>query len=144
MSGSVTFNVSGIETDIRDFPDGPVEAEIVKAEVEVSKKGNPMVVLTYQVFHPEHGEATVKDFMVPSDHNYAKKKAAHFYAAFNGVTMAEAIANGDYDLDPNEVKGGRMIIVLGVNDNGYKSIVDPWFYSETQTDVLPYMQEAAL
>lgn len=144
MSGTVTFDVSGIETEIRDFPDGPVEAEITKAEIEVSKAGNPMVVVTYKAFHPEYGSATVRDYMVPSESNYVKKRLARFYAAFNGVTFEEAKAVNDYDINPQELIGGRLIIVLGVNDNGYKSVVDPWFYSETETDVLPYMQEAAL
>jgi hypothetical protein len=144
MSGSVNFNISGVELDIRDFPDGPVESEIVKAEVEVSKTGNPMVVAHHKVFHPEYGHAIVKDFMVPSESNYVKKKNTQFYAAFHGMTFDEARQINDYDLDPQEIKGARMIVVLGVNKNGYKSIVDPWYYPETQTDVLPYMQEAAL
>jgi hypothetical protein len=144
MSGTINFDISGIETDIRDFPDGPVEAEIAKAEIEVSKAGNPMIVVSFKVFHPEVGTAIVKDHLVPSDKPFAKKKVATFYGAFNGQTLEEVRQYESLDLNPVELVGGRLIVVLGQNDNGYKQLVPPFYYPETQTDVLPYMQEAAL
>lgn len=136
----LTVDLSAVESDIRDFPDGAVEAEITEASLEVSKKGNAMIALRFKVFHPEHGTATVRDWLVPSFAN----KVAKFVKAFNGLTQEELKAYENVDLDPTELKGGRMIVVLGTDDNGYKTIAPPWYFAETEVDVLPYMQEEVL
>jgi predicted dinucleotide-binding enzyme len=144
MSGTINFDISGIETNIGDFPDGPVEAEIVKAEIEISKATNAMIVVHFKVFHPDIGHALVRDYLVPSDKTFAKKKIATFYGAYQGLTLEEVRQSESIDINPIELKGAQMIVVLGTNDKGYKQLVPPFYYDARQTDVLPYMQEAAL
>ena len=140
MSGLMTVDLSGVEANIGDFPDGPVEAEIAEASLDVSKKGDPMISLQIRVTHPEYGTAMVKDWL-PSTF---PSKVAKFVQAFNGLTAEELKQYQNVDLDPTEIKGGRLIVYLGTNEQGYKNIVQPWYTSEVNVDVLPYLNESVL
>jgi hypothetical protein len=139
----LTFNAADVRQPLSTWPDGPVTASINSAVLETSKNsGEPMIVLELELFHPEHGYNTVKDWLP-----YAfPAKLAAFFQAFHHLSgeefRAEVAENeGELEIDDAELVGGTLIVVLGdvENNNGktYKNIVAPWYFSDERDDVLP-------
>ena len=80
---SMIVDVSQVESSIRDFPNGPVEATVREAKLDVAKSsGNQMVVMKLEIYHPSVGSATITD-RLPAAFP-AKVKA--FWKAVNDFT----------------------------------------------------------
>lgn len=148
MAGTVTFDLSQIEANKSDFPNGPVEATIKEAKATVSKNsGNPQIELLFEIYHPDVGVATIRDWLPFT----FPRKVGHFWAAYNNMTIEEVRAGGAIDIDPDELVGATLLLNLGEEEGTLKSgekamfkqIVSPWYFSDTRTDLLPYMQDDA-
>lgn len=139
----MTFNAENVRQPLVSWPDGPVTATINAAELTTSKSsGEPMIVVEFEVFHPEYGTSTLRDYLPFA----FGAKCTAFYQSFYRLNAQELKAemaenNGDLELDDQELVGGTMIVVLGdvENQDGktYKNVVAPWYYSDDRDDVLP-------
>lgn len=130
-------DVSQVEADIRSFPDGPVEATIKTVTPDVSKKGNNMLVLEVELYHPAVGSVTTRDWL-PS--NFPAKVKA-FWMAVNDFTEEQIAADPQLKIEPDELKGAQLIVHLGLDEDKetkkvYKKIVPPWYYPISRTDLL--------
>lgn len=136
----VDFSEVNDRTSIRDFPDGPVEATINNATLDVSKtSAAPMIRLEFTVYHPDHGEATLKDTL-PS---LFPAKVQAFWQAFNRLSKEELKNESAADIDPADLVGASLIVVLGESTNEktgktYKQVDYPWYYADDRVDVLEY------
>lgn len=128
-----TFSVdlSNLKTPIWQFPNGPIEATIVSAKVDVAASGNPKLAIEWEVYHPEVGTATLYDNL-PSVGFDAK--VAAFWMALNELTPEDIQASPKIDIDPGGLRGAQMIVQLGEQERKdkpgttRKSVVAPWYY----------------
>lgn len=129
-SSTFVVDVSGVEGSVRDFPNGPLEATVKEAKLDVAKSsGNQMVVMKLEVYHPSVGTAVITD-RLPSAFP-AKVKA--FWKAVNDFTEEEIAANPQVEIDPPSLIGAQLIVQLGTKENKdtgatYKDITPPWYY----------------
>ena len=130
-------DTSGVESHISEFPVGPIEATVKSAKPDVSKKGGAMLVLELTIYHPAHGEATIKDWLPQSFP--AKVKA--FWMAINDFTQEQMADNPVVEINPPDLIGAQLILQLGEQENEqdgktYKRIVAPWYYPISRADLL--------
>lgn len=151
MGAIVEFDFSEVQASLRDFPPGPVEAEIIEATAEISKNsGNPMIVIKFEVTHPNHGSARLTDYLSPG----FAAKGAKFWQAINSMSEDELRSQEQVGIDADNLVGSRLIVVLdegeedtytdknGNERKAHRRGLDyPWYYSEEQVDVLPYLSE---
>ena len=133
-------DISNIPANIQDFPAGAVEATILSAKMDVSKeKGNPLIRLEWEVYHPAVGTAILKNDTLPSAFP-AKVKA--FWQALNAFTNEDMADQPEAQIDPDALVGAQLILQIGPKEssNGkvYTSVLTPWYYPITRTDVLSY------
>lgn len=127
---SFVVDISSVEPRIQDFPDGVYEATITNPRLDVSKKGNPVINMDLVIYHPNLGEAVVKDSL-PSAF---PRKVRAFWMAFNDLTAEEIAGQQTVEIEnPSDLEGGQILVQLGTQENKetgrtYKSIVAPWYY----------------
>lgn len=147
MSGTLVVDLSGVQCDIRDFPDGPVEATIKSAKYDISERsGQPMIVVQFEIFHPEVGSSEIRDFLVAS----FPRKIKGFWQALNNYSVEEMKEQANVEIDPLTLEGAQLILVLGMREKQdkegnkvmRKDIVAPWYYPAERTDLLPYLNDA--
>lgn len=137
-----TFKVdlSKAKANLSEWPNEFVEATVNDASVDVSKAGNPMLKLEFEIYHPEYGTAVLYDTL-PT--NFEVKSKA-FYQAFHRLSDEEIKEEHEVELDPRELTGATMIVKLGEREyqgKMYKQSDNPWFLSDERTDVLNYLDE---
>lgn len=135
-------DISSVQAPIQEFPNGPVEAQVAKAELDVAKSsGNMMLRIEFEIYHPDHGTATLRDFLPVTFP--AKVKA--FWQALNDLTAEQMAEQPEVNIDPDEIVGSQLIIQLGEQEgnNGklYKNVSSPWYYPLSRaTDLLDYIE----
>lgn len=138
-------DTTGVETHISEFPLGPIEATVHSVKADVSKKGGAMLVLELKLYHPDHGEAIMKDWLPQSFP--AKVKA--FWMAINDFTQEQMNANPVVEINPPDLVGAQLIIQLGEQESEqdgktYKRISPPWYYPISRADLLSAGEDAPL
>jgi hypothetical protein len=139
---SLTIDLSNAGGSIRDFPVGVYEAEVIKADLEVSKgTGNPMITLELEIHHPTMGSTTLRDWLPVS---FPSKVKSFWVAAMNYTAQqaAEALSRGsEVELDPAELVGVQILVQIGekesTNDGKmYKGVVPPFYYPVSRNDLV--------
>lgn len=135
------IDVSDVAAFASDFPDGPVEAEIKKAELKIAQSsGNPMIDLTLEIYHPQFGTAKLFDNL---PHAFPRKVKA-FWMALNELTEEEVQANPKFAIDVDSLVGAQLIVNLGTEEHYnqpgrmVKKVVNPFYFPITRRDVLSY------
>jgi hypothetical protein len=136
-------DISKVEASLRDFPNVPVEAKIVSADLDVAKSsGAPIIRLEFEIYHPDVGTTTIRDVL---PHNFPAKVRA-FWMALNDFTPEQMQNQSKVEINPLELVGASMIVQLGERENPatgkiYKSVVSPWYYPLSRVDVLSLGRE---
>ncbi len=136
------IDLSGATGDIRQFDDGNYQASIKEIKLDVSSKGDPMLVIDWEVYHPRLGSATTRDWLV---HTFPNKMKG-FWLALNGITDSE-LEDESFDIDTDDLVGQTLIVVLGTQErtdkkgpNGEtiysKTFVAPWYFPSNRVDLL--------
>lgn len=145
---SLTVDLSGVATDLSVFPNGVYEAQVLTAELEISKNsGNPMITVEFEIHHPTIGTGTIKDWLSPG----FKSKIKSFWMAANGFTneqARDALASGsEIELDPDEMVGVQLLVNIGEREGRendgrmFKSVVAPFFFPVTRSDLVKWDDE---
>lgn len=144
---SLTIDLSNAGGSIRDFPVGVYEAEVIKAELEVSKNtGNPMITVELEIHHPTMGSTTLRDWLPMS----FPSKVKTFWMAANNFTpqdAAEALAkSSEVELDPTELVGIQLLVQIGERESvadgkTYKGVVPPFYYPLSRSDLVNWNNE---
>jgi hypothetical protein len=144
---SLTIDLSGATGSIRDFPVGVYEAEVVKAELEVSRNtGNPMITIELEIHHPTMGSTTLRDWLPVS---FPSKVKSFWVAAMNYTPQqaAEALSRGsEVELDPTELIGTQLLVQIGERESTsdgktYKGVVAPFYYPASRFDLVNWDNE---
>lgn len=149
--GTFVVDTSQVQANLGSFPPVPVEAKVLSVKSDVSKKGGSMLVLELGIYHPDVGEATIKDWL-PSSFP-AKVKA--FWMAINDLTEADMASAPVVEINPPDLIGAQLIVVLGREEgkdpntgqpNGkvYTKIVSPWYHPISRVELLPVPADAPL
>jgi hypothetical protein len=133
---SVQFDFAGVESNIREFPNGPVEAIVKSAMSDVSRKGNPLIRLELEIHDPNVGTATLRDTLPQG----FPAKAKAFWIAVNDFAPEE-VADLKVDIDPDTLVGAQLIIELGEKESNldgklYKQVSPPWYYPLSRAEEL--------
>lgn len=134
---TMVVDISDVQASIRDFPNHAVEAEVKSAKRGLSQTHNLKVDLELEIYHPDVGTAIIRDNLPAAFP--AKVKA--FWMAINDLTSEDMAEQTQVEIDPAALVGARLIVQLGEQEsktNGkiYKTIVAPWYYPTSRTDVL--------
>jgi hypothetical protein len=144
-----SVDVSQVRTRRDELPHGAYPAKILKAELTVSTKGDPMIVLDLELNHPAFGSVEVRDW-IPATY---PSKAKALFLAVNGYDTAEGAAviasNPNIEFDPQELVGAELIIQWGLEKgrNGkedFIGVVSPFYFPATRYDLLAWMEDAPL
>ncbi len=144
---SLTVDISNINPDLSMFPNGVYEAQVLTADLEISKNsGNPMITLQLEFHHPKLGSGVVKDWLSPG----FKSKIKSFWMAANGFDHEQAVealrSGGEIDLDPDELVGVQLLINLGEQEGRndpsrmFKTVVAPFFFPVNRKDLLTWQE----
>lgn len=142
---SLTVDLAGVATDLSQFPNGVYEAQVLSAELEISKSsGNPMVTVEFELHHPTLGTGTIKDWLSPG----FKSKIKSFWMAANGFDnqqARDALASGsEIELDPDEMVGVQLLVCIGEREGRdgdgrmFKSVVAPFFFPVSRMDLVKW------
>lgn len=132
--GTFVVDISSVQANIRDFPDGVYEAQIKSAKMDVSEKSQqPMLVMDLELYSPTHGTATIKDFLPEA----FPAKVKQFWQALNDFTAEEMANEPEVDIDPEALPGAQVLIQLGEQENPrngkvYKNVTPPWYYATSR------------
>lgn len=128
---SFVVDISSVESNISQFPNGIYPARVRKAELDVAKSsGNPIIRMELAVYSDIYGEATLRDTLPAAFP--AKVKA--FWQAYNDFTPEEIAQHPEVNIaDPADLVGAEFLIQLGEQENKatqktYKTVVAPWYY----------------
>lgn len=141
-------DISNVPQPIGEFPNGPVEATIAEAKLDVVEaNGNPIIRLIWDIYHPDVGVGRLFDSL-PSAFP-AKAKA--FWQALNDFTSEEMMEQANIELNAPELVGAQMIVHLGEKEAKqgkhkgelFKQVVSPFYYPISRLDVLSYDPNAA-
>lgn len=144
-----SVDVSQVRTRRDELPYGVYPAKILKAELTVSSKGDPMIVLDLELSHPGLGNVEVKDW-IPATY---PSKAKALFLAVNGYDQAQGAsviaANPQIEFDPQELTGAEILVQWGKEKgrNGkedFLGVVPPFYFPATRYDLLAWMDEAPL
>ena len=144
MAGMV-IDVSGVTANLGQFPNGVYEARVTAAKLDIAQSsGEPVIKLEWEIYHPELGNATIRDTL-PSKFP-AKCKA--FYQAVSDLSHEDMQdpSHQQIELDPDELIGAECLVQLGeregtANDGSkrmYKSIVGSWYFPSSRQDLIGY------
>lgn len=145
---TLSVNLADVPSDLASFPLGVYEAQVLSADLEIAKSsGNPMIVVNFEIHHPDLGTATIKDFLSPG----FKSKIKAFWMAANGFTheqARDALAQGaDIELDPDEMVGTQLLVNIGekaARDGSgrmFKEVAPPFFFPSTRQDLVKWGSE---
>ena len=145
---SLTVDLSGVATDLSTFPTGVYEAQVLTAELEISKtSGNPMITVEFEIHHPDLGTGVIKDWLSPG----FKSKIKSFWMAANGFSNEQArdalASGGEIELDPDEMIGVQLLVNVGEKEGRekdgrmFKSVVAPFFFPVTRSDLVRWGDE---
>ncbi len=137
---SLSIDLNNVPNDLNTFPNGNYLAEVIKAEMGVTQKGDPTLNLRYRIHHPNYGMTELRDGLPSS----FPSKIKTFYTSFHHIDPQEAGSLGEIEIEENELIGGTIIIALGErqgnNKEGvsvtYKQVVSPFYYPDDRDDVL--------
>lgn len=145
MAGFVV-DISKVPSDLRNFPNGNAEATVKEAKLDVAKEsGNPLVRMVLTLYHPSVGEVTMNDTLPIK----FPAKIKSFWMAINDLTEQQALEAPEVDLsEPGNLVGAQFIVAIGEQEGKdrqgnltgrmYKTIVPPWYYPISRTDLLNY------
>jgi hypothetical protein len=141
MGNTLSVDLSKATTFVSNFPNGVYPAKVASAKLDVSGAGNPMIVVELELYHPELGSGTIRDFLVPS---FASKVKA-FWQAVTGATNEEMQLpeNQNVEIDPDELVGAELLVQLGEQENAedgktYKSLVGSWYFPASRSDLITF------
>lgn len=143
----LSVNLANVETSAEGFPNGVYSARIMKAELEISKtSGNPMIVVQLEIYHPQLGTASIRDWLVAS----FPSKMKSFYQAvnnFNAQQLADDLArNSEPEIDPDELIGAEMLVQIGEKPSQmdpnrmFKNVVAPFYFPISRMDLLAWQE----
>jgi hypothetical protein len=137
MAGMV-FNVSDVPADISSFPNGIYEAVIKEAKTDVADSGDTFIILTLELYHPTLGTARTWDRFYPN----STWKAKCLWMALMDWSEEEMVANPEFELVPEQLKGAQVLVKLGEKEGKkdkkiYKNIVPPFYFPTSRIDLLP-------
>lgn len=144
-----SVNVSEVKAMRDELPYGTYPGKILEAKLDVTQKGDPMIVLQLELQHPSLGSVEVRDWLPAT----FPRKAKALYLALNNWTPAEgaeALAqNPDIELDPQELVGAELLVQWGLEKgrNGkddFIGVVSPFYFPATRYDLLAWMEDAPL
>ena len=146
MAG-LSVNLANVETRADGFPDGVYSARVLDANLDVSKaSGNPMIVLQLEIYHPQLGTATLRDWLVPT----FASKVKSFYQAVNNFTaqeLADDLArDSEPEIDPDQLKGAEVLVQIGEKASQqdpskmFKNVVAPFYFPLSRMDLLAWQE----
>lgn len=111
-------DVSNVAADIENFPNGPVEAEVLSAEWKTNdRSGASYLNIMYDIYHPNVGTARFWDSLYTT----FPPKAKALFVAINDFSPEQAANLSEIELVPEELPGERVILFL-----------DDWYNEKTQ------------
>lgn len=144
---SLIIDLNDVKAFANEFPDGPIMARIDVAKLDIAKgSGAPMIVVDFEIYHPDHGTATIRDWIVASFPN----KVRNLWIALNNFSTEEynqfmEESGGHLELTPETLHEAEFIINLGPKEytDGKtgekrvgKEISPPWYYPASRVDLL--------
>lgn len=120
---ALEFNLNEISDDISDWPEGVYFARVAKAEMSISRSGNPMLVVDFELWDERRGSGRVRDWIL-SNNDFGLRKGKKLILAINDVSPEEEAAfiadNQNVQLSPQYLMqdGGAELLVNMVKRPG--------------------------
>ena len=136
---------------IECLPEGQYEATVTETQESVSKKGDPMIVVTLTIYKPTGGEKTIKDWIVAPWWKLKKlAKACGRLAEFEGGEFRDGQYVGstlmvDLEVESSDKYGDQNRIVAyspverkSAAAGPVRSAAKPSVNSEITSDDIPF------
>ena len=127
--GTMKVDLSKASGSLGNFPDGPVVGTILKAEMQISKAGNDMLVVDWEVYHPRVGTGEVRDWLVGEGF---ESKFKMFWIGIMNMNDADSKDLGEIEVDDTLLAKTQAILHIGhiPAKEGYaarQGLVDPYY-----------------